>query len=256
MAVADSFSYSPGVSVRMPTRARTSSGCSVGRRSPSTAGASLGRLDQRGQQPDGRGLARAVGSEQAEDLAARHLEVHPADRPELAEPAAQAGRAEHHGVGHGHAAQSDGACHNRSCDRTVEPPRADGDRPTAHAQRRPRGPARRSTAAGASSSCRRPTRRRPPTGARRTSRASGRWPAPGTCRTTPTSRCRSRACRPTIPEAQPDRRLRARLRGPGGLGRPADRAPRRRRRERPDRRASTATRSGSARTRTSPPSST
>ena len=34
------------------------------------------------------------------------------------------------------------------------------------------------------------------TGARPTSRASGRWRAPGTARTTPTSRCRSTACRP------------------------------------------------------------
>ena len=57
-------------------------------------------------------------------------------------------------------------------------------------------------------SARRPSPGR--TGPRRTSRASGRCRAPGTARTTPTSRCRSRACRRTIPDAEPDRRLRAR----------------------------------------------
>ena len=78
-------------------------------------------------------------------------------------------------------------------------PEADGDRPTSHAQRRPRGAAlaRWPLALPAAADARR--RHRLPTGARPTSRASGRWPAPRTCRTTPTSRCRSRACRPRSP---------------------------------------------------------
>ena len=55
---------------------------------------------------------------------------------------------------------------------------------------------------------------------------------------------------------QPDRRLRARGRGPGGLGRPPDRAARRRRRERPAGPRSTVPTSASARTPTWRASST
>ena len=46
---------------------------------------SRGRHDQRRQHPAERGLARAVGSEQAEQLAAPHLEAHVVDGGEFAE---------------------------------------------------------------------------------------------------------------------------------------------------------------------------
>ncbi len=89
--VADSLSYRPGVSVRMPTRARTSSGC-VADVEAVDRGRALGRLDQRGEQADGRRLAGAVGAEEPEHLAAADLEVDAADRPAIAEPPAQPGR--------------------------------------------------------------------------------------------------------------------------------------------------------------------
>ena len=89
-------------------------------------GAALARLDERGQQPDRRRLARAVRPEQAEHLAAEHLEVHPADRPQVAEPPAQTGRAEHDGVGRGHRPQSDRPCHNRPVTRPWTLPEVTG----------------------------------------------------------------------------------------------------------------------------------
>ena len=88
LARADSGRTGPGVSVRMPTRARTSSGRSRMSK-PSTVGRALARLDERGQHPDGRRLARAVGAEQAEDLAAADVERHVADGPAIPESAAQ-----------------------------------------------------------------------------------------------------------------------------------------------------------------------
>ena len=72
----------------MPTRARTASG-SVRTSKPSTRGRALGRADERGEQPDGRGLARAVGPEQAEHLATPDIERDVADRPALAEASTQ-----------------------------------------------------------------------------------------------------------------------------------------------------------------------
>ena len=48
-------------------------------------GRAFGRLDERREQPDGRRLARAVGAEQAEELASVDLEVDAADRPAVAE---------------------------------------------------------------------------------------------------------------------------------------------------------------------------
>ena len=44
------------------------------------AGMTLGLVDQPGQDVDQRGLARAIGAEQAEDLAARHIEADPVQR--------------------------------------------------------------------------------------------------------------------------------------------------------------------------------
>ena len=73
-------------------------GCSRTSR-PSTVARALGRLDERGEHPDGRRLARAVGPEQAEDLAATDLERHVADRPAVAEAPTQTGRVEGRGPG-------------------------------------------------------------------------------------------------------------------------------------------------------------
>ncbi len=58
-------------------------------------------------------------------------------------------------------------------------------------------------AAGGSSSSARPTTPPAVTGRRPTCPASGRWPTPGTSRTTPTSRCRSPAFRPRSPSSNP-----------------------------------------------------
>ncbi|GHK03297.1 hypothetical protein SY2F82_50940 [Streptomyces sp. Y2F8-2] len=43
------------------------------------------RAQQGGQQPDGRGLARAVGAEQPADRALRHREIQPTDGMDLTE---------------------------------------------------------------------------------------------------------------------------------------------------------------------------
>ena len=74
---------------------------------------SLARRDERGQHPDRRRLARAVRAEEPQDLAPEHVEVHPADRPEVPESPAETGRVEHDGIGRRHRTQSDRACHNR-----------------------------------------------------------------------------------------------------------------------------------------------
>ena len=55
----------------------------------------LARRDQRGEQADRGRLAGAVGAEQAEDLAGVELEVEAANRPQVAEPPAQALGADH-----------------------------------------------------------------------------------------------------------------------------------------------------------------
>ena len=216
-------------------------------------GAPLARLDQRGEQPDRRRLARAVGAEQAEDLATEHLEIHVPDRPQLPELAAQTGRPEHDGIGRRHrssltepadgrvgrviraalahhtglwiharpvapryavhahrpeAKTSPGVPRPRRVpqsprDTTVDPPRGHGARPSPDAQRRARGSARARWALAVPAPAERPTTSPVRTGPRRTSRASGRWPAPGIARTTPTSRCRSRATRPRSPALNP-----------------------------------------------------
>ena len=87
---------------------------------PSTVARPSRRRDERGQQPDRRRLAGAVRAEEAEDLAAADLEVHAADRPQVAEPPAEPDGAKHHGVGvtgrqsaHRHAVGAR-ACHNRA----------------------------------------------------------------------------------------------------------------------------------------------
>ncbi len=80
---------------------------------PVDAGVSLARRDERGQHPDRRRLARAVRAEEAQDLAPEHVEIHPADRPEVPESPAETGRVEHDGIGRRHRTQSDRACHNR-----------------------------------------------------------------------------------------------------------------------------------------------
>ena len=54
------------------------------------AHAARGRLGQAEQQPDQRGLAGAVGAEEAEGDAARHLEVDAVERRPRAEPLAEA----------------------------------------------------------------------------------------------------------------------------------------------------------------------
>jgi hypothetical protein len=55
---------------------------------PATVAAARG--EQRAEHPDGRGLARAVGSEEAIDLAGADLEVETVDGDDVAERAAQA----------------------------------------------------------------------------------------------------------------------------------------------------------------------
>ena len=52
---------------------------------PAHGGATAFERQQRGQDPDGRGLARAVGAEQADELALGHLEVDAGERGEVAE---------------------------------------------------------------------------------------------------------------------------------------------------------------------------
>ena len=72
-----------------PTRA-SAAARSPGRSRPSSAHAARGRLGQAEQQPDQRGLAGAVGAEEAEGDAARHLEVDAVERRPGAEPLAEA----------------------------------------------------------------------------------------------------------------------------------------------------------------------
>ena len=94
-------------------------------------------------------------------------------------------------------------------------------------------------AAGASSSSARPTTRPAPTGPRRT--CPGLWTMADTWDKPHYTNVQMpfAGLPPEIPDGQPDRRLRARVRGPRRLARarPPRRPPRRRRRERPDRRA-------------------
>ena len=74
-----------------PTRA-SAAARSPGRSRPSSAHPAGGRLGQAEQQPDQRGLAGAVGAEEAEGDAARHLEVDAVERRPRAEPLAEADR--------------------------------------------------------------------------------------------------------------------------------------------------------------------
>ena len=118
----------------------------------------------------------------------------------------------------------------------MEPPRGDGDRPVAHAQRGAPGqpPARWPLALPAAPIARRRRRRGLGRGAgpERLDDVGHLGPAP--LHERPDAVRRSAADRP---RAQPDGDLRTRVRGAGRLGEPACRAQRRRRRERPHRRA-------------------
>ena len=184
----------------MPTRARTSSGArpdveAVDRR------LALGRLDQRGQQPHGRGLAGAVRPEQPEHLATADLEVHPADRPGRAESAAETGRPDHDGSGtltrqvcpmpDGGAARLRQLTH----DACLDDARTDRAGPAPDAQRAARRSARARRPLALPAARRIRGSRWPPTGAKPRSPACGRCRGPGTGPTTPTSRCPSTACR-------------------------------------------------------------
>ena len=178
----------------MPTRARTSSGRSMTSRPSTEARPSLGSMSAVSSRTVVV-LPAPFGPEQPEDLAAEHLEVHAADRPQLAEAPAQTGRAEHDGIGRGHRPQSDGACHNRPVTRPWTLPEVTGIgrlpmHSVEHHDRLPLdGRWRFQLLANA--------RRRDRSGLVRGGRArpldDGR--APGTRRTTRTSRCRSRAGR-------------------------------------------------------------
>src|SRR5438093_12250157 len=57
-----------------------------------------GRTDQPGEEPDGRGLAGAVRTEEGEDLAWSDLQVEVADRPLVAEPATEPDGADHRSI--------------------------------------------------------------------------------------------------------------------------------------------------------------
>ena len=58
---------------------------------PGDRGVAAVRADQRGQHPEGGRLAGPVGTEEAEDLAALHGEVHAADRIDIGDLAAAPG---------------------------------------------------------------------------------------------------------------------------------------------------------------------
>ena len=69
--------------------ARERRGAAAGQLAPEQAHAARGRLGQPEQQPDQRGLAGAVGAEEAEGDAARHLEVDAVERGPGAESLAK-----------------------------------------------------------------------------------------------------------------------------------------------------------------------
>ena len=95
-----------GSSMIAPTRA-SAAARSPRQVVPEQAHAAGGRLGEAEQQPDQRGLAGAVGAEEAEGDAARHLEVDAVERRPRAEPLAEAAGldGEVGGGGGGHAAK-------------------------------------------------------------------------------------------------------------------------------------------------------
>ena len=240
----------------MPTRARTASGCvgdveAVDRRVP------LGRRDERGQQPDRRGLARAVraraGRGPRRGSTSRSMSRIAHSVPETP---AEAGRADHDGIGRGHPAQSDRAWHNRLVTRPWNLPEVTGIgrlpmHSVDHHERVPLDGRWRFQLLRSPDDERRPRVGR---GGRPEPLDDGGHlgpPAlherPDAVRGPPAGRSRSSTRPASTSASSRSRRL---------LGRTAGRAPRRCGRERPDRRRSTARRSASARTRTSPRNST